>query len=422
MKNRLEIAREFLRDDGVIFVQCDDNEQAYLKVLCDEIFGRENFINSISVLSSTPSGIKTTHRDKTIIKTKDYILIYAKNSKNLTLKPQYTKKQKWDTHYNSIFDKNTLTYRNLVEFMIENNVLEQKSTIDDININNKKHKKFYLKYADCIFRTSATMPEEQKEISRQHPNKIIAYKDTNNNEQYALNGNRISFLSRALKPVFIGASLENDLANLLCDFWADIDFNNTQNQGEISFTNAKKPEQLLYRIIDMTTNENDIVMDFFLGSGTTAAVAHKMNRQYIGIEQMDYIESVSVERLKKVIEGEQGGISKAINWQGGGEFIYFELAKFNQKFIDKISDAKAKDILNIYDEICEKAFLNYDADSKILKDKKDDFKEFNLAEQKEFLLNILNKNMLYVNLDDIEDENYEISQKDKELNKDFYNE
>ncbi len=201
------------------------------------------------------------------------------------------------------------------------------------------------------------------------------------------------------------------------DLWQGI-----SSEGQIQFKNAKKPESLIKRIIEISTQPNDIVMDFFLGSGTTSAVAHKMNRQYIGIEQMDYIESVSVERLKKVIEGEQGGISKAINWQGGGEFIYFELAKFNQKFIDKISDAKVKDILNIYDEICEKAFLNYDADSKILKDKKDDFKEFNLAEQKEFLLNILNKNMLYVNLDDIEDENYEISQKDKELNKDFYNE
>lgn len=193
-------------------------------------------------------------------------------------------------------------------------------------------------------------------------------------------------------------------------------------EGRDTPFNSPKPEKLLQRILELTTNENDIVMNFFLGSGTTAAVAHKMNRQYIGIEQMDYIEDVSIERFKKVIEGEQGGISKTLNWQGGGEFIYFELAKFNQNFIDKISDAKAKDILNIYDEICEKAFLNYDADSKILKDKKDDFKEFNLAEQKEFLINILNKNMLYVNLDDIEDENYEISQKDKELNKDFYNE
>ncbi|MCI6988088.1 MAG: hypothetical protein MR902_00730 [Campylobacter sp.] len=111
-----------------------------------------------------------------------------------------------------------------------------------------------------------------------------------------------------------------------------------------------------------------------------------------------------------------------LNGKAGGEFIYLELAKLNQNFIDKISDAKAKNILNIYDEIYEKAFLNYDADSKILKEKKDDFKELNLAEQKEFLIHILNKNMLYVNLDDIEDENYEISNDDKKLNEEFYNE
>src|SRR5574344_1251472 len=89
MKNRLEVAREFLRDDGVIFVQCDDNEQAYLKVLMDEIFNKCNFLNSIAIRSSTPSGLKTAHRDKTIIKTKDYILVYSKYLKKINIKPQY---------------------------------------------------------------------------------------------------------------------------------------------------------------------------------------------------------------------------------------------------------------------------------------------------------------------------------------------
>lgn len=115
MKNRLSIAREFLREDGVMFIQCDDNEQAYLKVLCDEIFGRENFVNSIAVRSSTPSGLKTAHREKTIIKTKDFILIYAKNTNNIKLKPQYTKKEKWDTHYTMFFDKKTITSKKIIE-------------------------------------------------------------------------------------------------------------------------------------------------------------------------------------------------------------------------------------------------------------------------------------------------------------------
>ncbi|TXK58330.1 site-specific DNA-methyltransferase [Campylobacter helveticus] len=96
-----------------------------------------------------------------------------------------------------------------------------------------------------------------------------------------------------------------------------MDFQNTQNQGGTSFTSAKKPEQLIYRIIDMTTNEGDLVMDFFAGSGTTCAVEHKMKRRFVGIEQMDYVESITKERLKKVIVGEQSGISKAVGWSGG---------------------------------------------------------------------------------------------------------
>ena len=101
-----------------------------------------------------------------------------------------------------------------------------------------------------------------------------------------------------------------------------------------------KPERLLQRILTLATNEGDIVLDNFLGSGTTAAVAHKMGRQYIGVEQMDYIETVTVARLKKVIAGEAGGISRAVNCQGGGSFIYCKLAKQNQNFVEEIQAAQ----------------------------------------------------------------------------------
>jgi len=131
-----------------------------------------------------------------------------------------------------------------------------------------------------------------------------------------------------------------------------------------------KPEALLQRIIEISTQENDLVMDFHLGSGTTCAVAHKMNRRYIGIEQMDYIEDIAVERLKKVIEGEQGGISKALNWQGGGSFIYAEL-----KQIDTFKDAE---------------------------------------------IGKLNANMYYLPLAEIEDKEYGISEEEIAINKKFY--
>lgn len=370
MKNRLEVAKDFLSDYGVIFVQCDDNEQAYLKVLMDEIFHKENFLNSIAIRSSTPSGLKTAHRDKTIIKTKDYILVYSKYLKKINIKPQYIKKERWDTHYNLFFDKDNMVSKKLIDIMIQKKLLPENSKLTDLNINDKNHREFYIKYADCIYRTAPEMPKEQKNISLNNKNKIISYYDGEGNVQYALNGNRFSFLSQTLKPVLVGCSIENDISNLLCDFWSDIDFQNTQNQGNVNFENAKKPEQLLYRIIDMVTNNNDIVMDFNLGSGTTCAVAHKMGRKYIGIEQMDYIKNITVERLKKVIDGEQGGISKALNWKGGGDFVYTEL-----KQIDNFKDVK---------------------------------------------IGALNTNMQYLPISEIEDTDYNISPDEIIINKAFY--
>lgn len=423
MKNRLEIAKEFLRDDGVIFIQCDDNEQAYLKVLCDEIFnggGGNNFITSIAIRSSTPSGLKTAHREKTIIKTKDYILIYAKNANNIKLKPQYTKKEKWDTHYTMIFDKNTMASKKIIEVMVENELMPKNSTINDININDKRHRKFYLDNATSIYRTAPEMPQEQKQRSLQNKDKVISYTDGDGNMQYALNGNRFSFLSQTIKPVLVGATLKEDIANLLCDFWNDIDFQNTQNQGGVDFENAKKPEQLIYRIIDMTTQENDLVMDFFAGSGTTLAVAMKMKRRWIGIEQMDYIESITKERLKKVVSGEQGGISKAVDWQGGGSFIYAELMPLNAIYKERIKNINDEKMLDsIYKDLESKAFLDYRIDlPEILENK--EFKELDLEKKKEALLSILDSNMDYVLYGDIEDKDYAISSEVIELNKIFY--
>src|SRR5690554_1409792 len=208
---------------------------------------------------------------------------------------------------------------------------------------------------------------------------------------------------------------------LLCDFWDDIDFQNTQNEGGISFTNGKKPEELIYRIINLVTQENDIVLDYHLGSGTTASTAHKMNRQYIGIEQMDYIETVAVERLKKVINGEQGGISKSVNWQGGGSFVYLELKKYNQTFIEQIEGAKdTNELLQIWEQMKAKSFLNYNVDIKKQEEHIEEFKALRIEEQKQHLCELLNKNQLYVNLDSLDDKVFKCTEEEKCLNRDFY--
>ena len=170
----------------------------------------------------------------------------------------------------------------------------------------------------------------------------------------------------------------------------------------------------------MTTNENDIVMDFFLGSGTTAAVAHKMGRQYIGIEQLDYGDNDCVVRLNNVINGDKTGISTDVDWQGGGSFIYCELMQWNELIIQQIQIAKDKKTLkNIWSEMKEKAFMSYRIEIAQFDDHASEFSELSLENQKKFLLEILDKNQLYVNLSEIDDETYGVSDKDKNLNELF---
>ena len=183
-----------------------------------------------------------------------------------------------------------------------------------------------------------------------------------------------------------------------------------------------KNELLMQRIIEYTTQEGSIVLDFHLGSGTTAAVAHKMGRQYIGIEQMDYAETLPVERLKKVIAGEQSGISKSIKWQGGGDFIYCELMPYNQAYMDRIQSAQSsEELVTLWQDIAENAFLNWYVNPEMPEEAAKDFIAINdIEKQKHLLAELLEKNQLYVNLSEIEDADFEVSDADKALNKKFY--
>jgi adenine-specific DNA-methyltransferase len=171
----------------------------------------------------------------------------------------------------------------------------------------------------------------------------------------------------------------------------------------------------------MTTVENDIVLDYHLGTGTTVATAHKMNRQYIGIEQLDYIETFTCERIKKIIEGNNTGVSKVLNWKGGGEFIYLELKKHNQTFIEQIESAKdIKGILKIWEEMKKKSFLNYNVDLQKQEANIEDFKALTLEEQKQHLVELLDKNQLYVNLSSLNDKDFAVSAEEEKVTKDFY--
>lgn len=196
-------------------------------------------------------------------------------------------------------------------------------------------------------------------------------------------------------------------------------YNMVNDEGEVSFRNGKKPESYIQHYLNIFTEENDIVLDYHLGSGTTAAVAHKMNRRYIGIEQMDYIETISIERLKNVISGEQGGISKDVEWQGGGSFVYCELKNDAQDFLNKVyNSSTSEELLNLLEQVKKSSFLSYRVEAKKLK--KEDFTQLSLGEQKYLLEELINKNNLFVNYSDIDDVDNNVSVKEKELNRQFY--
>lgn len=186
---------------------------------------------------------------------------------------------------------------------------------------------------------------------------------------------------------------------------------------------GQKSEKLIERIIKAHTSENDIVLDFFSGTGTTGATALKMKRQFIICEQLDKHIDISLRRLRKVIEGEQGGISKSVNWQGGGSFVYFELARKNEMAMEQISACESlEDLTALFDELCSKYFLHYNVRIKEFRKEIENerFKQLNLKQQKEMFCRMLDLNQLYVNLDDRHDMNTRLSENDIAVTEDFY--
>src|SRR5699024_1930006 len=184
-----------------------------------------------------------------------------------------------------------------------------------------------------------------------------------------------------------------------------------------------KPEKLIHRILHIGSNENDIVLDFFMGSATTQAVAMKMNRRFIGIEQMDYINTVSVPRLQKVMEGEQGGISKDVNWQGGGSFVYAELMEKSKGYLDSVLQAENTDSLKqIYQLMLENVDLDFRADLEQVQEMLND--TISLEDKKRLLVKVIDKNQLYYNYSEIDDANVRdlMSDTDYAFNQAFYKE
>lgn len=394
MKSRLEIARELLSMDGSLWINIDDDEAHYLKVLCDEIFGRNNFIsNVIWQKKFSPQNDAKYFSDM-----HDHILVYAKDKElfKINLLPRTSEMNK--------------RYKN------PDNDPRGPWTSSDLTV------KTYSKEYDYPIKTPSgkiIYPPKSRcwRTSKENFEKLVK----ENRVWFGEDGDNVPRLKRFLKDVKQGITPVS--------IWLHTEVSHNQEArkeitsllDEADFA-TPKPEKLIQRIVHLGTNRNDIVLDFFMGSATTQAVAMKMNRRYIGIEQMDYINTVSVPRLQKVIEGEQGGISKDVNWQGGGSFVYVELMEKNRGFLKAIRDAKNhNELQKVFNFMLEEAEIDFRVD---LEKIKDTLHELSLDDQKRTLIKIIDKNQLYYNYSEIDDEHVRdlISDSDYAFNKSFYEE
>ena len=289
----------------------------------------------------------------------------------------------------------------------------------------------YLNHSEKIFRTTNSQSSVRKKVIEETVKyntgvisiKYIPIKGKNANQltevfYNGMNKDMFMFLSDMLEKIN-GRLMYKDKLNTL---WDKIQYNNLVKEGGVKLPSGKKPEKLIENVLLTASNENDLILDFHLGSGSTCAVAHKMGRKYIGIEQMDYIEDITVERMKKVIEGEQGGISKAANWQGGGSFVYCELMENANSLIQKIQSSTEDNIVDIKNQIYSDECIVPYITSEELNSVNVEFYNLTLEEKKQVLIKLIDKNKLYVNYSDINDENYYINEKDKIFTQSFYTE
>lgn len=356
MKDRLTVAKRLLTRDGSIFIHIDVNQSHYLKVLADEIFGEDNFVEEIIWAYGSPSGGRAATPKPVNIH--DYILHYSK------------------------------------EYSL------------------RKQNRVYVPYSDKYIHDWFKYQDEDGRLYRRRQRG----KDENGNAIWTK-----QYLDES-KGVPL-STVWTDIQQVYADPRAYKEGNTADVEVIKEFSGGQKPEALIARIFEMASDEGDIVLDFHLGTGTTAAVAHKMGRKYIGVEQIDSQIEIIKQRLGKVIGGETAGISKKVNWQGGGSFVYCELSKLNQKYADRIQAATDDNtLIQIWSEMQETGFISSNVNPKDIDTEADDFKALSLDDKKKLLMELLDLNQLYINYCDIDDETFAVSDADKAFTKSFYGE
>jgi adenine-specific DNA-methyltransferase len=334
MSQRLEFLHALLSPDGSIYIHIDDNELAYLTVIADEIFGRSNRISIVTFKQGSATGHKSINPG--VVSTSNFILVYAKDKARWKPNKVFTARGARDKRYGQFIVNRSEPHQawrfsTLSQaFAISEGIPEKqlkKALGDDyearieafVHANATAVIQLARPDYDAVSAAARSMIDQ----SRASPTEIMLLERESHSNMYFVGGQRILFYADKLKLV----DGEYVAGEPLTSIWDDILSNNLHNEGGVDFPKGKKPEALIKRCFDLSTNPGDLVLDSFAGSGTTGAVAHKMGRRWIMVEIGEHADSHVVPRLQKVIAGsDQGGISKAVDWKGGGGFRYFTLA------------------------------------------------------------------------------------------------
>ena len=428
MKNRLSVAKDLLREDGSIFISIDQNEVGHLIVLMNEIFGRENQKNIVTLKRSSVSGAKVINPG--VVNVSEFLLIYSKNSNQWKPNKTYREKDR-DQRYNKYIkniESNPVNweYTPVLEAFSEHLGMKKSQLKKHFGESYKRElDKFYFDNKDKIIRNDVDLDENSisdkvkqlKKISKEDGTKTYILEREGKSTYYLYKGKAILFF----KDRLIQVDGKDVFGEMISDIWDDVLPNDIHNEGGVTLRKGKKPEKFIHRIIELGSNEGDTVLDFYLGCGTTAAVAHKMGRHYIGIEQLDYGKNDALERLKNVVSGDQTGVSKILEWDRGGSFIACELLQLNETYVKKITlSTSSKELISIWNEMKEKALISYKIIPQNFDQNIDQFENLRLEDQKRFLIETLDKNMLYVPLSEIEDKSYKVNKEDKKLNTEFF--
>lgn len=427
MKNRLEIALSLLKETGVIAISINYKELSYLKVLCDSVFGEENYINTVTIKTATTASFRAINDCP--VNVSEFILIYAKKKFCAKIKPVYVESD-YSEDYGSYIENKEDSPEDWRIVSVDSVIYAQDgvSTWQEYKekygqnwkeVRYKKKAQFCLDNCDSIVSLNTMQKPSQEiikaiEYSKKHRGQVVSV-----GKNYIYNGRSLAFYSKKLREID-GKLVPTEI---LTNIWNDISFLSLGNEGGVDLPNGKKPEKLIKRLFELFVDSGDIVMDYHLGTGTTCAVAHKMGLQYIGLEQLDYGDDDCTVRLTNVINGEQGGISKDVDWQGGGSFVYCELDKLNQNYVDAIEKATTdEELTKLYADILETGFISYKVNPKDIDVNSDEFIKLTIDDKKRLLMELLDKNQLYVNYCDIDDETFKISEEDKAFTRSFYGE